>query len=95
MTAMARASDGSIVIARTIRRLLRARGAGKTIYPSEVARALAPDDWRRRMTAVRAEVVRLADRNEVVVMQRGAVVDPRTARGAIRIARARRRRAGS
>lgn len=94
MTAMARASDGSIVIARTIRRLLRARGAGKTIYPSEVARALA-DDWRRRMTAVRAEVVRLADRNEVVVMQRGAVVDPRTARGAIRIARARRRRAGS
>jgi hypothetical protein len=40
------------------------------------------------MPAVRAEIVRLADRNEVMVMQRGAVVDPRTARGAIRIARA-------
>jgi hypothetical protein len=85
---MARTSDGSTAIARTIRRLLRARGAGKTICPSEVARALAPDDWRRRMPAVRAEIVRLADRNEVMVMQRGAVVDPRTARGAIRIARA-------
>jgi hypothetical protein len=41
---MARTSDGSTAIARTIRRLLRARGAGKTICPSEVARALAPDD---------------------------------------------------
>ena len=85
---MPRTSTGSPPIARVLRRLLRDRGAAKTICPSEVARALDAGDWRRTMPAVRAEVARLVDRGELVVMQRGRVVDPHHARGPIRVARA-------
>jgi hypothetical protein len=77
-------------IATVIRRLLRERGAEKSICPSEVARELAKsegeDDWRRWMQAVRDAAAELADLGEVVITQRGDVVDARTARGAIRFA---------
>ncbi|MEO6026798.1 MAG: DUF3253 domain-containing protein [Candidatus Binatia bacterium] len=85
---MARPSDG---IAPTILRLLASRGLMQTICPSEVARAItphhtgAPDAWRAHMADVRAFVVRMAARGEVVVMQRGRAVDTMTARGPIRI----------
>src|SRR5690348_6389172 len=82
----------STAVARTIHRLLRARGAGKTICPSEVARALtdgrSATAWRARMPEVRATAARMADRGEVVVLQRGRAVDACSARGPIRIARA-------
>lgn len=71
-----------------IRRLLRARGPGKTICPSEVAREVAPDDWRSRMDAVREVAAKMADAGELVVTQRGKPVDIRTARGAVRLASA-------
>ena len=76
------------MIERAIRRLLRERGAGKTICPSEVARAIAPDAWRARMDDVRGVVRRLVTKGEVVVMQRGRVVDLAKAKGPIRIASA-------
>ena len=75
-------------IAATIRRLLRERGGGKTICPSEVARAMHPTGWRAHMDEVRAEAARLVRKKEVVVMQRGKVVDLATVRGPIRIASA-------
>mgnify|MGYP000107775877 CR=1 FL=1 len=74
-------------VAATIRRLLRERGAGKTICPSEVARALA-DDFRPLMPLVRDVAAELADAREIVATQRGAVTDVRSARGPIRLARA-------
>ena len=62
------------------------RGAGKTVCPSEVARALAADDeWRALMPHVREAAAVLAERGEVAVTQRGDAVDPRTAKGAIRL----------
>jgi hypothetical protein len=85
---MTRPSARSTTIARTVRRLLRERGAAKTICPSEVARAVDPTGWRLLMPAVRAEIARLVDRDEVVVMQRGRVVDVRKATGPIRVASA-------
>lgn len=60
-----------------------ARGAGKTICPSEVARALA-EEWRDLMPAVRAAGAVLAARGEIVVTQKGTVVDLATARGPVR-----------
>jgi hypothetical protein len=67
--------------------LVDARGAGKTICPSEVARALRPDDWRAWMERVRQAARRLVARGELAIYQRGHVVDPDHARGAIRIGR--------
>lgn len=67
----------------------RARTGG-TICPSEVARFLEPDDWRPMMDAVRMAARRLAERGLIEVHQRGRAIDPSAARGAVRIAAARR-----
>lgn len=75
-------------IAATIRKLLRARGAGKTVCPSEVARALSPDDFRPLMAPVRAAAERLVRAREIVVLQKGEPVELRTARGPVRLASA-------
>ena len=73
----------------TILRLLRERGAGKTICPSEAARAVAGDDaretWEPLMEPARAAARRLVASGAVVITQGGTVVDPSTAKGAIRI----------
>ncbi len=61
-----------------------ARGPGRTICPSEVARALAAD-WRPLMPAVRAEAARLAAEGRIAVTQKGRRVDPATARGPVRL----------
>lgn len=57
------------------------RGRGKSLCPSEVAKALAAD-WRPLMTEVRAVA---AEMPEIMATQRGVEVDPRTVRGPIRL----------
>ncbi len=71
-------------IATEILALAHRRGAGKTLCPSEVARALAAD-WRALMPAVRAEAARLQAEGSIQATQKGCPVDPATARGAIRL----------
>jgi len=61
-----------------------ARGAGKTICPSEVARALHTD-WRELMPVVRAVADDLAAQGHIVVTQKGEVVTAQTAKGPIRL----------
>ncbi len=68
-----------------ILRLVRQRGVGKSICPSEVARVWAPCEWRAAMPAVRAAACALADAGLIVITQKGRVVDGRTARGPIRL----------
>jgi hypothetical protein len=68
-------------IEQTILALLEARAAGKTICPSEAARALA-QDWRPLMDPVR-RVAR--EMPEVEITQKGRVVDVDAARGPIRL----------
>jgi hypothetical protein len=75
--------------AEAILALLARRPEGRTICPSDAARALG-DDWRPRMDSVRAAAFALADRGALEVTQRGAVVDGRTARGPIRLRLPRR-----
>nr|WP_133770113.1 DUF3253 domain-containing protein [Enterovirga rhinocerotis] len=73
---------------RTILDLVAERGAGKTICPSEAARALAgkePDAWGRVMPLVRRTAVRLTKEGRVAIRRKGKVVDPDDFRGVYRI----------
>lgn len=65
--------------------MLARRAPGKTICPSEAARALARD-WRQLMPAVRAAAARLATDGRLRVLQQGRPVDPLAAKGPIRLA---------
>ncbi len=68
--------------------LLEARDAGKTICPSDAARALAgAADFRPLMESVRARAREMAARGELEITQGGRKVDPGSARGAIRLGR--------
>ncbi|WP_424188363.1 DUF3253 domain-containing protein [Actinokineospora sp. G85] len=64
---------------------LRARlDRGTSACPSEIARALRPDDWRALMDPVRAVAADLAARGELEVTQGGSPVDPARAHGPVR-----------
>jgi hypothetical protein len=73
--------------------LLDERAGGSTICPSEVARQVARaqgidgEGWRDLMEPARAAARRLVAAGEVEIVQGGCVVDPSTAKGAIRIRR--------
>ena len=66
---------------------LRERGEGKTICPSEVARGVADDReaWEPLMQRVRDAAAGLVAEGEIVVTQRGHVVDSATAKGPVRL----------
>ena len=81
-----------MTVAKAIRaeilRQTEARGAAKSICPSEVARALDPDEagWRSLMGPVRAQAIRLAREGRVEVLRKGKPVDPEAEiRGVIRL----------
>lgn len=59
-----------------ILRQAAARLPDGSICPSEVARALWPDDWRARMAQVRSVGRALATAGRIVVTQRGEVRAP-------------------
>ena len=61
------------------------RGADKTICPSEVARAMFPDDWRKHMDEVREVAVDLQRQGKVTITQKGNPVDVNHIKGPIRI----------
>ena len=70
----------------TIRALLRHRD-DTTICPSDVARVVGGEHWRRHMDAVREVADALAEAGTVVVTQRGEAVTASTAKGPVRIGR--------
>lgn len=89
---MASADDSipnSAALTSKIRELLSARSADSSICPSDVARAMKPDDWRPLMDPVREAAAALVDAGEVEITQKGEVVDLGTVRGPIRIRWAR------
>ena len=65
--------------------LLAARGDGKTICPSEVARAVDAENWRRVMRQLRPVAVGLARQGRVVITRHGKPVDPESFKGVWRI----------
>ena len=72
-----------------ILRLLAERGAGKTICPSEAARAVAESEdgaaWEPLMEPARAAARRLVAEGRIVITQGGSVVDGSAAKGPIRL----------
>jgi hypothetical protein len=93
-------------IAQAILALLAQRGAGKSISPSEAARAVAetrarphgqpgdpPDLWRRYLNAVKQQALHLARQGRIVILRKGKPVDPRAPiKGVIRLALPRQER---
>ena len=67
--------------------LLRARDPQKSICPSDAARVAGGASWRPAMTATRRVAAELADAGVIEARQRGIPVDPRSARGPLRLAR--------
>ncbi len=70
-----------------ILKLLDARVAGETICPSEAARLVQSADWEWMMDDARRAARRLVLAGRIVITQNGRVVDPSTAKGAIRLKR--------
>ena len=68
-----------------ILRQVAARGAGRSICPSEVARALAPEGWRPLMAAVRREAATLAGAGQLDILRKGKPIAPEAMRGVIRL----------
>lgn len=67
--------------------LVEARGAGKSICPTDAARALDAENWRARLNAVRNGAIRLALAGKVDILRKGKPVDPTDFKGVYRIAR--------
>ena len=76
----------SEAIAQAILRQPAARGPGKSICPSEVARELGGEAWRSLMTPVRQAAIRLARAGQVLVLRKGKPVPPEGVKGVIRVA---------
>lgn len=73
-------------LAAAMRTLLRHRGEGRTICPSDAARVVGGEDWRDLMPVAREVAGELTAAGVVVVTQKGETVDVATARGPVRLA---------
>ncbi len=65
--------------------LLATRDPGKSICPSEAARAVDPQGWRLLMGQARATAVGLARRGRLVITRHGRPVDPESFKGVYRL----------
>ena len=74
-----------VAVEAAILQLVEARGPGKSICPSEAARALGEDDWHSRLGEVRRVAVNLAKAGRIDILRKGHPVDPDTVRGVIRL----------
>jgi hypothetical protein len=72
-------------IEASILRLVEARGADKSVCPSEVARALRPESWQSLMGPVRQAAVRLVGAGRIEILRKGKPVAPEAVRGVIRL----------
>jgi Protein of unknown function (DUF3253) len=69
--------------------LAEARGPGKTLGPTDIARALGgdhPDGWGPLMQPIRRAAIRLMKQGLIVIVRKGRPVDPDDFRGVYRIA---------
>lgn len=59
--------------------------AGKSIDPSQVARGLDPEGWRRLLPQVRATAVGMARQGRLVILRHNKPADPDSFRGVYRL----------
>jgi len=72
-------------IADKILQMAAERGTEKTICPSDVARQMFPDDWRKHMDEIRKEAIALQKQGKVLITQKGIPIDTNNIKGPIRI----------
>ncbi len=81
--------EADAALEAAILELLAERGRDKTICPSEAAKLVGGKDerrdWEGLMEPARAAARRLVAAGKIVITQSGRVVDPSTAKGAIRL----------
>jgi hypothetical protein len=85
---MSRPQADPATIEETLLALLAERGPGKTLGPTDVARAIGgdhPDGWGPLMQPIRRVAVRLMKEGRLVVLRKGRPVDPDDFRGVYRI----------
>ena len=73
-----------------ILQLLKERGSGKTICPSEAARIMAkldgkPECWRDWLEQARATAIHMSKQGQVAMLQHGKKIDPDKIKGPIRL----------
>jgi hypothetical protein len=81
-------SDRDIELETTMLRLVTERGHGKTVCPSEAARAVGgdhPEGWGPLMQPARKIAVRLMKEGRLVITRKGRAVDPDDFRGVYRL----------
>jgi hypothetical protein len=61
------------------------RGTEKSTCPSEIARVLFPDDWRKHMKDVLGVAIDLHNKGSVAITQKGIPVDVKKIKGPVRI----------
>ena len=61
------------------------RGAEKSTCPSEIARMLFPDGWRKHMKDVLRVAIDLHNKGSVAITQKGIPVDVKEIKGPVRI----------
>ncbi|RYD80830.1 MAG: DUF3253 domain-containing protein [Sphingobacteriales bacterium] len=72
-------------ISKTILDVACKRGPDKSTCPSEIARMLFGDEWRREMGQVREIAIDLHREGKVVITQKGLPVDVDHIKGPVRI----------
>jgi uncharacterized protein DUF3253 len=75
---------GDSEIRDELMRQLEARGADKSICPSEVARVLAPE-WQSLMSRIRTVAIGLSREGRIDILRKGKPVDPHGVKGVIRL----------
>ena len=69
----------------TILSQLAAVGAGKSIDPMSVAKAVQPDRWQRLLGHVRTNAIELAREGKIVILRHNKPVNPEQFRGVYRL----------
>jgi hypothetical protein len=72
-------------ILHTILSVATQRGPEKSTCPSEIARMLFPDDWRKHMKNVVDAAIDLHHQGKVVITQKGIPIDVEHIKGPVRI----------
>jgi hypothetical protein len=72
-------------IEETIFALLADLAPGKSIDPSQVARAIEPERWQRALGQVRSTAIGLARQGKVVILRHNKPADPDTFKGVYRL----------
>jgi hypothetical protein len=76
-------------IEATLLRLVAERGPGRSISPTDAARALGgdhPDGWGPLMPSIRRAAINLARQGRLVILRKGKPVDPADLKGVYRLA---------